>query len=418
MPTKTKNPPKEKIAIQGGNPVISRPMPLPVRWGEIELRQLEAMLKQPSLFYWNGPQTKLLTERFRAMYPLEHVYPCSSGTAAIHVAVAAAGIGPGDEVITTPISDMGTAIGILYQQGVPVFADLLPYSGNLDPADVRRKVTSRTKAIIAVHLTGNPCRLEELKDIADEHKLVLIEDCAQAWGAAWRGRPLGTIGDIACYSLNDYKHIGCGDGGIVASSHPKFGPVLQKFGDKAYDRAGGTRMPEVLAPNYRISEPQAAIAAAQMTRLEGIVSKRTKLGDHFTRKLREIPGIHPHDVDPRDRSSYWFYIMRPDWTSFSCTRKEFAEAVRAEGAPCGEGYIAAPLYGYPMFQNQNFFGGRWPIRELGLTTMDYTKVKCPHAEAILKESLVTQVNEAMDEKWMDDVAESVRKVAAHFRREA
>src|SRR5687767_11353221 len=181
------------LAIHGGLPCVTRPVPQLQRWGEPEREQLLAMLEQNSLFYWNGPQTKLLIERFKEYYPFEHVMPCSSGTAAIHIAVAAAGIGPGDEVITSAITDMGTVIGILYQQGVPVFGDLEPYRYNLDVEDVRRKITSRTRAIIAVHLTGNPCDLAGLKALADENGLVLIEDCAQAWGAMYRDQPIGTV---------------------------------------------------------------------------------------------------------------------------------------------------------------------------------------------------------------------------------
>src|SRR4029079_14136055 len=159
------------------------------RWGQPERKQLDAAIEQASLLYWQGPQTALFTKRFREFCQLKYVMTCSSGTAALHIAVAAAGIGPGGEVITTGITDVGTVIGVLFQQGVPVFADLGPNTYNLDPPDVERKITPKTKAIIAVHLAGNPSRLEELKAIADKHKLILIEDCAQAWGAKYRDQP-------------------------------------------------------------------------------------------------------------------------------------------------------------------------------------------------------------------------------------
>src|SRR4029079_17926440 len=145
------------------------------RWGQPERKQLDAASEQTSLLYWQGPQTALFSKRFREFCPLTYVMTCSSGTAALHVAVAAAGIGPGDEVITTGITDVGTVIGVLYQQAVPVFADLGASTYNLDPADVERKITPKTKAIIAVHLAGNPCRMDEFKAIADKHNLVLIE---------------------------------------------------------------------------------------------------------------------------------------------------------------------------------------------------------------------------------------------------
>ncbi|HPP53839.1 MAG TPA: DegT/DnrJ/EryC1/StrS family aminotransferase, partial [Thermoguttaceae bacterium] len=283
--------PKSPLAIHGGEKVVSKGAPsLGRRWGDPERQQLEEMLQQDTLFYWGGPKTQLVKERFREVCPLKYVHTCSSGTAALHIAVAAAGVGPGDEVITSSITDPGTVIGILYQQGVPVFAELGRSTYNLDPEDVKRRITPKTKAIIAVHLAGNPCDLDALRKIADEHKLVLIEDCAQAWGAKSRGRPIGTVGHIACFSLQNSKHITCGDGGVVASSDERFGPELQRFGDKGYDRARGLGL-TVFATNYRMSEPQAAVVAAQLTRLEKIAARRAQLGNLLTEKIAHIPGI-------------------------------------------------------------------------------------------------------------------------------
>ncbi|MCX7825949.1 MAG: DegT/DnrJ/EryC1/StrS family aminotransferase, partial [Verrucomicrobiae bacterium] len=207
-----------KLAIHGGEKTVKTAVKRARRWGDLERERLNAMLEQDSLFYWNGPQTKLALERYKKIYPFKYAHTCTSGTAAIHIAVNAAGIGPGDEVITSPITDIGTVIGVIYQQGVPVFADLGASTYNLDPADVERRITPKTKAIIAVHLCGNPCDMNALKAIADKHKLVLIEDACQAWGAKYRGQPIGTLGHIGCWSLQDSKHITTGDGGVVASN--------------------------------------------------------------------------------------------------------------------------------------------------------------------------------------------------------
>ena len=291
----------EMLALEGGKKAVPRAIPKPVRWGEPELQQLGAALKQDSLYYWNNQQTKLLMERYRQFYPHKYVQPCSSGTAALHIAVAAAGIAPGDEVITSGITDIGTVVGVLFQQAVPVFADLEPYTGCLDPADVERKITPKTKAIIAVHLAGNPCRLAELKAIADKHSLILIEDCAQGWGALYRGKPLSTVGQIGCFSLQDSKHITCGDGGIVATGDEKFGPLLIKFGDKGTNRLNPKDSATALGANYRMSELQAAFVAAQLTRLEGIADKRSKLGNLLPQELANIPGVAAHHVDKEDR---------------------------------------------------------------------------------------------------------------------
>lgn len=401
-----------KLAIDGGEKAVGAKCSPQPRWGEVEQKQLEAMLQQSSLFYWNGPQTELLLERFRQVCPVKYAHNCSSGTAAIHIAVAAAGIGLGDEVITSPVTDIGTVIGVLYQQAVPVFADLGLGTHNLDPADVERRITPKTKAIIAVHLTGNPCDMDALKAIADRHKLVLIEDCAQAWGAKYRGRPIGTIGDIGCFSLQNSKHVTCGDGGMVGSNDERFGPLLRKFGDKGNNRDKWGF--NAFATNYRMSEPQAAVAAAQLTRLEEIAAKRARLGNLLTEKIADAPGIIPHEVHPEDRAVYWFYFFRMRPEAFRCGRSEFVKSLLAEGASVRGGYIKVPLYGEPVFQAHGFFAGRWPVKEWGLTTMDFTKHKCPNAESLLSEGIRVPIYEYMTEEYILGVAAAIQKVARHY----
>lgn len=397
-------------------PIVDEPLPLPRRWGAAELARLTAMVGQSSLFYWKGPQTEALLAEFKKHYALTQAFPCSSGSAALHIAVAALRLQPGDEVIVPAITDMGSVIGILYQQGVPVFADLQPHTYNLDPADVRRRITPKTRAIMAVHLAGNPCDMAALVALAKEHKIALIEDCAQAWGARWQGQPVGLQGDIACYSFNEFKHVSCGDGGIVATNDPRLGPGLSKWGDKYYDRVAGGRDPEELAPNYRISEPQAAVATAQLTKLVEITADRVRAGRHLTAGLAGTPGLQLPAVRPGDTHSYWFYLLRLEPGRFKATRDEFAAALKAEGVACTPGYIPRPVYQYPVFQNHNFFGGRWPVRELGLTKMNYRAVSCPVAEAILQDGVKLTVNEAMMESYLAKVVAAVRQVASRLAK--
>lgn len=407
------DPPPMKLAIDGGEKAVKHPARMPHRWGEPEEKRLHAMLDQDSLLYWKGPQTTALVERFQKTCPLKYVMPCSSGTAALHIAVVAAGIAPGDEVITAPITDMGTVIGVIYQQAVPVFADLVPDTYNLDPVDVERRITPRTRAIIAVHLCGNPCDLTALRAIADRHNLVLIEDCAQAWGARFRGQPIGTVGHAACFSLQNSKHITCGDGGIVASNDERIGPLLQRCGDKGFDRVQGGLF-SMFATNYRISEPQSAVAAAQIERLEGIASKRATLGNLLTTRISGLPGIAPHRVHPEDRCSYWFYFFRMKPSAFRCDRAAFVKALVAEGIEASAGYIPVPLYGNPIFQKHAFFAGRWPLNEQGQTQMDYTRVRCPEAEAILQTGIRITIHEGMTEETINEFADGVVKVAKFY----
>jgi dTDP-4-amino-4,6-dideoxygalactose transaminase len=253
-----------------------------------------------------------------------------------------------------------------------------------------------------------------LRTIADKHKLVLIEDCAQAWGAQFRGQPIGTVGDMACWSLQNSKHITCGDGGVAASNDERFGPLLQRFGDKGFDRIGGGLF-EHFATNYRFTEEQAAIVTAQLDRLESIVSKRARLGNLLSEQIASAPGVRPHHVQPEDRCGYWFYFFRLDPARLRCSRDEFAKALSAEGVECGAGYIPVPLYGNPVFRKHGFFAGRWPIREFGMTSMDYSKVSCPEAEAILKTSIKMTLHEGMTEEYIRTAGEAVRKVARFYK---
>jgi perosamine synthetase len=398
------------------SPIVDEPLPLPQRWGAAELARLTAMVSQPSLFYWKGPQTTALVEEFRRHYPLKYCHPCSSGSASLHIAVAALRLRPGDEVIVAPITDMGSVIGILYQQGVPVFADLDPRTYQLDPAAVRRAITAKTRAIMAVHLAGNACDLTALSAIAKEHSLILIEDCAQSWGARHRGTPVGLVGDFACYSFNDFKHIACGDGGMVATNSEQFGPGLSKWGDKYYDRVVGGREIDELAPNYRMSEPQSAVAAAQLTKLPEIVARRNRAGELLTSLLTGTPGVLPPVVAKGDTHSYWFYMLRLELARFTAPRADIAAALNAEGVACGAGYIPKPVYRYPLFQNHNFFGGAWPVRDAGLTKMDYRAVSCPVAEAILTDCLTMKITEAMTDAYVEKVGRAFTTVAKRLAR--
>ncbi|MBI5381010.1 MAG: DegT/DnrJ/EryC1/StrS family aminotransferase [Opitutae bacterium] len=391
-------------------------MPQLKRWGAPELERLTTMVDQASLFYWKGPQTSALLDEFRRHYPLKYCFPCSSGTASLHIAVASLRLKPGEEVIVAPITDMGSVIGILYQQAVPVFADLDPRTYNLDPADVRRRITPKTRAIMAVHLAGNPADMGAIMAIAKEHKLAVIEDCAQAWGTTWQGKPVGTFGDLGCFSLNDFKHIGCGDGGIVGTNSEVLGPGLGKWGDKSYDRVKGGRDPEDLAPNYRISEPQAAVGAAQLLKLNDIIAKRNRAGSLLTSLIESAPGVLPPAVVPGNKHSYWFYMLRLELDRFKCSREELVAALNAEGVPARAGYIPRVVYQYPVFQNHNFFGGAWPIRDFGLTKMNYKEVSCPMAEAILNDCSVLTLNQEMTDSYINKVGKAICTVAARLAK--
>ncbi len=404
------------LALHGGPRAVTATAPTHHRWGAEEAIRLNAMVEQRSLFYWKGPQTAALLDGFRRHYPLRWAMPCSSGTAALHIAVAALRLPPGSEVITSPVTDMGSVIGILYQQLVPVFADIAPGTYNLDPAAIRRVLTPKTRAIMVVHLAGNPSEMDAIMALAREHNLYVIEDCAQSWGACYRGQPVGLFGHLACYSFNEFKHVSCGDGGIVATNDERFGSTLPKWGDKHYDRVTGGRNPETLSPNYRMSEPQAAVAAAQIEKLPAIIGAHITLGRRLLDRVAAlgVPGIVPPVVDPRDTHSFWFCLFRLTPGVLRCTRDEFVAALQAEGVTCSAGYIPRPVYGYPLFQNHDFFAGGWPLRDAGLTTMDYRRVHCPAAEAMLAEGISVPISPALTDPIIDQTADAIAKVARHY----
>ena len=394
-------------------PIVDEPFPFPQRWGDEEIALLSQAMRQKSLFYWKGPQTEALYPAFRAHYPLKYLFPCSSGTASVHIAMMALRLEPGDEVILPAMTDMGSVLGILHQLLVPVFVDVEPRTYNLDPAAVRAAITPKTRAILAVHLGGNPCDLDALLAIAREHQIALIEDCAQAWGAKYQGKHVGLFGDISCYSFNDFKHLSCGDGGMTGTNRDDLGRDLTKWGDKCYNRITNVRNPDELAYNYRMSEPLSAICTAQLGKHDAIVNPRVRFGTLLTELIKDAPGVLPPVVRAGDTHSYYNFIFRLDLTVLKTTRAEFAAALRTEGVNARD-ELPGPVYLYELFQKHNFFGGRWPVRDLGLTAMDYTKVKCPVAEAYHSDNIMLPINEAMNEGYIRKVAAAVNAVARHL----
>lgn len=405
--------PTDIPAIAGGEPAKRTPFGREKRYGEEELQQLREALEQGSLFYAHGNKVKTLEARFAQMNGVPYAIACSSGTAAIHAALIAVGISPGDEVITSPITDMGSVIPILYQGAVPVFADLHPHSYTLLPESVEARITPNTRAVLAVHLWGNACDLQALREICHKHNLWLIEDCAQAFGCRYRGEPIGTIGDIGCFSLNEFKHISCGDGGIVITRNEHLARRLRLAVDKCYNREPGVtqRNPTFLANNYRMTELQGAVAVAQLGKLESIVARRRRWCEALSERLHGLPGVTLPQPTPGCEPSWWFYMMRVVPDSLGADADTFAEALRAEGLPVSAHYIGQCVYQYPIFTDHSAF-------ERGThayCARVYTKGLSPSAEMILDTCAVLAVNEAYTDTDLEETAHAIRRVAQWFR---
>jgi perosamine synthetase len=405
-----------KLAIHGGEKVKTTPFGRGKRFGLEEIKELTEALEQQTLFYASGKKTKEFREKFAERYNVKHCVMASSGTAALHIALGAVGVTLGDEVITSPITDMGTIIGILYQNAIPVFADLDLDTYNLDLKSVESKITDKTKAIIAVHLAGNPCDMDPLMELARKHNIKVIEDCAQSYLCEYKGRLAGTIGDVGCFSLNDFKHISAGDGGMVITDDDELAARLALFADKCYYRDGSGRNPSFLAPNYRITELQSAVAIAQLKKLDWICNRRRQIGDAISEGIEDLPGIHIPKITEGGKSSYWFYMFRVDEKLLGVSRNDFAKALTAEGIPAGAGYIPMCVYEYDILKNKNAYEGShcpFDCPKYG-RDIEYNKGLCPNAEEILTTSIRLTCNEFFTDDDVKDIIEGIRKVAEYY----
>ncbi|WBQ04253.1 DegT/DnrJ/EryC1/StrS family aminotransferase [Kribbella sp. CA-293567] len=345
-----------------------------------------------------GGEARALEDEMAALYG-RPAMACSSGTAALHLAMAAVRFEPGDEVITTPISDFGTVAPVLAQNGVPVFADVDPVTGNLDPVAVEAAVTARTRAIVVVHLFGAPADVVGLRAVADRHGLVLIEDCAQAWlGTTASGELLGTFGDIACFSLQQYKHITAGDGGLAVTADAELESRMRLFMDKGWDRSGG-RKHLVLGLNYRMTELVAAVARAQLGKVAGVVKRRQEAAGELVDALRDLgvglPSLAGH--------AFWLFPL-----IVAGGNRRWADRLTAEGVPASAGYLERLLYANPVFAGAPVYGtSRYPLDRA------YPVGLCPNAEELIDRTLVVLPwNEAYTTTDVDDIARAIRKVHA------
>ena len=410
----------EKLALHGGPKTKTTPFGTGRRFGEEEKRLLLEVIDSDVLFYVFGTKVRQMESLMKSMYGVRYASGCSSGTAAVHIALGALGIEPGREVITSSITDMGTLTGVLYQLLVPRFADIDPATYNMSPASVEKLVNRRTGAIIVVHHAGLPADIEALAAIGKKHGIPVIEDCAQAHLTRWKGRLLGTFGDIASYSFNHFKHITTGSGGVVLTNREDLEERVRLFVDKCYFRDGRRRNPYFLAPNYQMTELQGAVAVAQLGKVERIVRRRGELGARLIQGLKQVPGIIPQAVPEGAEHSFFLFVVRVDLAVIPAPVAEFCKALDAEGIPCEPNKITGgmPIYLYDVFQKQSAFPkSRLPFvsRDLG-SRVSYPRGLCPVAEDAFEHTFNLSLTEFYTEADVDDMVKGVAKVAAHFRR--
>ena len=406
----------EKLALHGGNKVRDKPFEKHNRYGEAELQELKEALEQGTLFYWQGTKVKKFQTTLAEMLSKTYCTATTSGTASIHTALGSIDLGVGDEVITSPITDIGTVVGILYQNAIPVFADLNLRTYAMEPNSIESLITERTKAILVVHLGGHPADMDAILEIAKRHNLYVIEDCAQAWMASYKGRYVGTMGHLGAFSLNEFKHISTGDGGAVVTDDDELGAKARMFADKYMDRIGNVRESPMLAPNYRMTELQGAVAVAQLKKVHAVCERRTAIGDRISESIKQLAGVLPPQVVEGGKHVYWHYMFRIDEEALGASRDQFAAALNAEGIPCTAGYIPTCIYEYPLFKDKTVYpGSSFPFESSGLTkTYDYHKGLCPQAEEILASCVIMPCSEFYTEEDVQDIINAINKVATHL----
>jgi perosamine synthetase len=351
---------------------------------------------------------KTFAERFAGTLGVRHAVACSSGTAAIHAAVAALDPEPGDEIITTSITDMGALAPLLYQGVIPVFADVDPRTGNITADTIADRLGDRTKAIIVTHLFGNPCEMDPIMALADRHGLPVIEDCAQAYLATAGGRMVGARGAIGCFSLQQGKHITAGEGGLVVTSDDALARRARLFIDKAWGYGDPAPDHYFLALNYRMSELQGAVALAQLTRLDASVNRRRDMAARLTSALERVPGIETPYVHPDNRHVYWRYMLRVDSGVIPGGPAGLAAALKGYDVASAPRYIQKPAFRCAIFAEQRTFGSsRYPFTLARPEALDYSQERFPGTFAALDAMLVLPWNERYQPGHVDYLGEAI-----------
>jgi perosamine synthetase len=381
--------------------------------GDEEIAAVSAAIRSGVLTSTKGTFVSQLEKQFATMMGAKHAYACSSGTAAVHCAVAAVDPNPGDEIITTPITDMGALTPILYQGAIPVFADVDPKTCNVTVDTVRERITDRTKAIVVTHLFGNPCDIEEIVALGRRAGIPVIEDCAQAFLAGYNGRFVGTFGDVGCFSLQQGKHITTGEGGIVLTDDDAFARRMYLFINKAWGYGDPNPDHYFLALNYRMSELTGAVACAQLRKLPTVVARRRMLAELLTERLRGVPGILTPAIGRGAQHSYWKYCIRTNDAMPKDAVVEIARLLKEDGIASVPRYIQKPAFMCEVFQQRRTFGDSgYPFTLASPEALDYSPDGYPGALAALERILVIPWNDRYDEDDVAYIADAVAGAAA------
>ena len=420
------------LAINGGQPLRTKPFGLRRTMGEAEKKavlevmdsdSLSGFFGSPGPFAFGGEKVRAFEAKWADRFGYKHVITTNSWTTGLMTCVGAAGIGPGDEVICPPFTMSATSTSVLFYGGIPVFADLSTDDFCLDPEDIERKITPRTRAIMVVHLFGQAANMDAINSVAKNHNLKVIEDAAHAPCGSYKGQPLGSVGDLGGFSLNFHKHIHCGEGGVIVTNDDDLAlrcQLIRNHAENLVNDQGITDLTNMIGSNYRMTELQAAIAMVQMDKVSGYVATRNHLHRLFSELVKDVPGITPACILPDRTHSFYVYPILFDEKLVGVSREKFVEAVKAElpapstweQTPLSNGYVQ-PLYLAPVYQKQIALGSKgFPFNYNEGVSYDYAKGSCPVTEEMADKTLMVTplIREPLVEEDMIDFANAIKKV--------
>jgi len=387
-------------------------------FGEEELALLRRVIASGTLNCTKGTVVREFEARFAKSLNLPFCRTTTSGTAAVHTAVAALDPEPGDEIITSPITDMGAITPILYQTAIPVFADVDPLTYNMTAQTIEKKITRRTRGVILTHLFGNACDMDPILALCRAKRIPVIEDCAQSFGCTYQGKPVGTLGDIGCFSLQQTKHMTAGEGGMVVARDEALSRRMRLFIDKAWGYGDPKPDHYFLALNYRMTELVGAVALAQFEKLPQMVRHRVAMAERLTRQIEGVRGVHAPQKTPGCDPVYWRYALRVDPTGVRGRADALGAKLKEAGIFCAPRYVQKLAFECEVLRDQRTFGrSRFPYvgdHRKGEPEIRYSLEETPGAVEALAGVVVLPWNEKYTEEHVDFIAGQVRQAASEL----
>lgn len=384
------------------------------KMGEHELELLREVVESGSLCSGSGSKVRLLEQEFAELFGVTEAIAVSAGTAAVHCSLASIGVGPGDEVITSPLTDMGAVTPILFQKAIPIFADIDPETLNITAQTVMSKITARTKAIVVTHLFGNPADIGPIIELARSERVKVIEDCAQAYLATYGGKLVGTFGDFACFSLHQTKHITCGEGGLVITNNRENAQRIRCFANRG--------LAEHLSPSrylfpglsYQMNELSAAVALAQLRRLSWVVDRRRELARRFMQIATDLSGFDFTRTLPNATHSYWALAIILKSDMLNVTAGDFSRHLRDQGIPSLPSYIGQPIFQAPFIKEYLGDGKDEPRLQNQDPTADSTLNSFPGLSEVFHRLVAIPWNENYSTKHLKAIHNALASAVDYF----